>query len=267
MEGLTENSHENKLKKNKGEIKYTLGVTMTKQRNKNMKKDKVMLAQHVLEIRHEASGTFLDVRGFVADYIKKSGHFLHWKIDSNIVSFRDGPDKVKRDGAFAGYKSAGYFVNNPETRNYFVDKASSYWKALIQNGHYELPKATRFGCRTLVFIPTNITFEKLNEIIFNAFYTGKAQAFIGGKETDLQFIFHLTEEQFQVRLSGGPLHEKEAVNLMNFESSHFEKCGMFLDIDYYKTKDIGQTSVTKLLNKAIELSWKKIEKIANSLEL
>lgn len=240
---------------------------MTNQRNNKMNRDKVMLAQHVLEVRHEASGTFLDVRGFVADYIKKSGHFLHWKIDSNTVSFRDEPDKVKRDGAFAGYKNAGYFVNNPETRNYFVDKASSYWKVLIQNGHYELPEVTRFGCRTRVFIPTNITFEKLNNVIFNAFYTDKARAFIGGKETDLQFIFDLIEEQFQVKLSGGPLHEKEALNFMNFESEHFEKCGLLLDIDYYKTKDINQKSVTKLLNEAIQLSWKKIETIANSLEI
>ena len=38
---------------------------MTNQKNKKMNGDKVMLAQHVLEVRHEASGTFLDVRSFV----------------------------------------------------------------------------------------------------------------------------------------------------------------------------------------------------------
>ena len=232
-----------------------------------MARDKVMLAQHVLEVRHEASGSFLDVLGFVADYIRKSGHFLHWKIDSNVVSFRDEPNKVKKDGAFAGYKNAGYFVNNPETRNYFVDKASSYWKALLKNGHYELPKATRFGCRTFVFVPTNIDFDKLNNVVFNAFYTDQARTFIGGKETDLQFIFDLVEEQFQVRMYGGPLREKEALNYMNFESEHFEKCGLFLDIDYYKSTDIDHTLVPKLLNEAIQLTWGKIETIANSLEI
>ena len=240
---------------------------MTKQRNKKMKPEKIMLAQHVLEVRHEASGTFLDVRGIVADYIKKSGHFLHWQIDSNIVNFRDKADKVKMDGAFAGYKSAGYFVNDAETRNYFVDKASSYWKTLINNGHYELPEITRFGCRTRVFVPTNITFEEINNVVFNAFYTDKARAFIGGKETDLQFIFNLKEEQFYVKLSGGPIKEKEALNYMSFESKHFEKCGLFLDIDYYKNKDISHNSISKLLSEAIQLSWDKIENIANSLEI
>ena len=240
---------------------------MTKQKKKKMSSDKVMLAKHILEVRHEASGAFLDVRGYVADYIKKNGHFLHWKIDSNIVSFRDEPEKVIKDGAFAGYKRAGYFVNNPETRNYFVDKASSYWKALIENGHYELPQATRFGCRTLVFIPVNIAFEQLNNIIFNTFYTDKARVFMGGKETDLQFIFNLSEKQFQVTLSGGPLHKKEALNFMTFESEHFEKCGLFLDIDYYQTKNINQTSIPTLLRDAIQLSWEKIETIASSLEI
>lgn len=240
---------------------------MEKNKSKKMSKDKVMLAQHILEVRHEASGSFLDVRGFVADYIKSSGKFLHWNIDANKVDFRDEPEKAKKDGAFAGYKNAGFFVYNPSTRNYFVDKASSYWKVLIKNGHYEIPKITRFGCRTLVFIPADITFKKLNKVVFNTFYTDKARFFIGGEQKDLQFIFDLIEEQFQVKLSGGPLHERAASNLMSFESEHFEKCGLFLDIDYYTTEDISHSSVPKLLNKAIELSWEKIEMIANSLEL
>lgn len=240
---------------------------MAKQRGEKMDRDKVMLAQHTLEVRHEASGTFLDVKGFVADYIKENSHFRHWNINANSVSFRDESDKVKKDGAFVGYKNAGYFVINPETRNYFADKASAYWKVLLQNKHYEMPKINRFGCRTIVFVPTDIAFKDLNNVVFNAFYTDKAQALIGGQETDLQFIFDLTEGQFEVKLSGGPLHEKQVKTLMNFESEHFEKCGLFLDIDYVKTKDIKPTAVTNLLKEAIQLSWKKIETIANSLEL
>jgi len=42
-------------------------------------RDKIMLAEHVLEVRHEASGTFLDVRGYVADYIRREKFLPHWK--------------------------------------------------------------------------------------------------------------------------------------------------------------------------------------------
>jgi hypothetical protein len=240
---------------------------MTGQHGTKASRDKVMIAQHGLEIRHEPSGSFLDVRGYVADYIRNNGYFPHWKIESNVVTFRDMPDKVKLDGAFAGYKSAGYLVYNPETRNYFVDKASSFWKALLNNSHYKIPKVTRFGCRTLIFVPTEMSFEKMNNLIFEAFFSEKVHSFIGGKETDLQFIINFNEGKFEVRLSGGPLHEKEAANYMNFESDYFNKCGLFLDVDYYKTKSIDHSLITKLLHEAVQLSWQKIETIANSLEI
>ena len=60
---------------------------MTKQHEIKAPRDKVMVTQHVLEVRHEPSGSFLDVRGYVADYIRNSGHFPHWKIESNIIPF------------------------------------------------------------------------------------------------------------------------------------------------------------------------------------
>lgn len=240
---------------------------MTKQNKLELARDKVMVAQHALEIRYEPSGSFLDVRGYVADYIRNNGHFPHWQIDSNVVNFRDMPDRIKQDGAFAGYKSAGYLVNNPATRNYFVDKASAFWKVLLRNEHYKVPKATRFGCRTLVFVPTNLSFEALNKVIFETFFTEKFRTFMGQKETDLQFIVNLNEGEFQARISGGPLKEKEALNRMNFESDQFEKCGLFLDIDYFKTQGLDDSLITKLLHEAVELSWGKIERTANSLGL
>ena len=78
-------------------------------------KDKIMLAEHILEVRHEASGTFLDVRGYVADYIRGKNIFPHWKIDTNIINFRDIANGINKEGAFVGYKSAGYIVYNPDT--------------------------------------------------------------------------------------------------------------------------------------------------------
>ncbi len=240
---------------------------MTEQHKAKTSRDKVMLAQHVMEVRHEPSGSFLDVRGYVADYIRNSSLFPHWKIETNVVTFRDMPDRIKQDGAYAGYKSAGYLVHNPETRNYFVDKASSFWRALLKNEHYEVPKAIRFGCRTLVFVPTDLSFDEIDSLIFKTFFTDKVQAFIGGKQTDLQFVIDFNQDQFQVRLSGGPLHENEARQYMSFESDYFKKCGLFLDIDCYKTKDLDHATVIKLLRDAVELSWLKIETIANSLGL
>ena len=230
-------------------------------------REKIMLAEHLMEVRHVASGSFLDVRGYVADYIRNSGILPHWKIDANVVTFRDMPDNIKLEGAFAGYKSAGYVVHNPETRNFFIDRASTFWRKLIKNDHYTLPPALRFGSRTKVFLPSEKSFEEINKVAFETLYTQKAQEIIGGKETDLQLIINFMEGQFEARLAGGPVHENEVSNHLSFESEHFKRSGFFIDLDYYKTKDINHDVVPKLLKEAIELTWIKVDKIAVTLGL
>jgi len=228
-------------------------------------KDKIMLAEHVLEVRHEASGTFLDVRGYVADYIRKENFLPHWKIDTNAVNFRDEAEKIKTEGAFVGYKSAGYVVLNPQTRNFFTDRASAFWKMLMKNGHYQLPKPTRFGTRTKLFVPSAMTFEEINKSMYEGLFSEKARTMVGGKETDLQFTIELRESGFDVRVMGGPIHRDEAKKYFQFESDHFTKCGLFLDIDYYTTADLTLEAIPKLLQTAADLMWLKAECIARSL--
>ncbi len=227
--------------------------------------EKIILAEHVLEVRHVASGSFLDVRGYVADYIRGSGLFPHWKIDSNIVNFRDAADKVEREGAFVSYKNAGYLVFNPDTRNYFVDRASAFWKALLKNQHYKIPDIIRFGARTKAFLPTAADFEEMNHLVFESFFTEKATTMIGGKQTDVQFIIEIRDASFEARIAGGPMHADEVKKFMGFDSEEFSKCGVYLDIDYYKKKDVGHDHVPRLLKQAVELTWSRVESIAAGL--
>jgi hypothetical protein len=201
----------------------------------------------------------------VADYVRNKGLFPHWKIDTNVVNFRDLPDRIKSDGAFAGYQSAGYIVYNPDTHNYFVDKATKFWKELLLNEHYKIPEVTRFGNRTLIFIPTVLSFDEINKRIFETFIAEKARSLLGGKETDLMFVVETLEENFNMRIQGGPIHENEAINYISFSSEHFKKCGLFLDIDYSKTKDLDHNVINKLLHDSITLTWNKAENIAKSL--
>ena len=88
--------------------------------------DGIMVTEHLLEIRYVASGSFLDVRGNLADYIRETNLFPHWRIEENVIHFHDGAQGIVKDGAFVGYKNAGYICHNAETYNYFEDKATSY---------------------------------------------------------------------------------------------------------------------------------------------
>ena len=227
--------------------------------------EKLMLAEQVLEVRYAPSGSFLDVRGYVADYVRDSGFLPHWKIDANVVNFRDKPDKVEKEGAFAGYRSAGYLAYDPETHNFFVDRGGSFWRLLQKNKHYALPSLQRFGTRTKVFLPSARPFEEINRSVFQTLYTERARELIGGTQTDVQFIIELKEQDFEVRVSGGPIHKAEVGGYLSFESKEFEKAGVFFDLDFYRTQDLKHEDVPRLLRAAVDLTWAKIENLASAI--
>ncbi len=227
--------------------------------------DRVIISEHVLEVRHHATGRFLDVRGFVADHIRNADLFPHWEIDTNVVKFRDHEKKAKRDGAFAGYRSAGYYVYDPGTRNYFEDKAGKFWRTLAKNQHYQLPELTRFGCRVKAFLNSDKTFEEINQSIYERFFTDELRNLVGLKEKDLQIVLELEGKQFETRVVCGPLHREEASRHFNFESEHFSDAGIFIDLDVHSDKDIQKNNVPGLIKNAMSIIWESIDKISNSV--
>lgn len=227
--------------------------------------EQLMLAEQIFEVRYTPSGSFLDVRGYVADYVRENGFLPHWQIEANVVNFRDKADKVQKEGAFAGYRNAGYLVYDPETRNFFVDRGSAFWRLLHKNQHYKLPSIERFGARTKVFLPSELSFEEINARVFRTLYTDRAREVLGGTETDVQFIVELKEEDFEVRVSGGPIHKNEVSRYLAFQSPHFEKAGLFVDLDYYRTAGLVPEGIPRLLKAAVDLTWAKVERLAAAI--
>jgi hypothetical protein len=231
------------------------------------KRDQVMVVESLLEIRHAASGTFLDIRGRLADYVRESGFLPHWKIDDNVVNFRDKPEKVEKEGAFVGYKSVGYTIHDAQTRNHFVDRATAFWQLLLAYKGYQFPPLSRFGARTKVFFPSRLSFQEINSRMYRTLFTDKAREIIGGTETDLQFVIELKDGKFSVRVNGGPITKGEAGRYFSFSSHHFDSCGVFLDIDYYLADEFRPEIAPQLLNEAVGLTWGRAERVATGLGL
>jgi len=229
--------------------------------------ERMIVTEHVLEIRHQASGRFLDVRGYVADHFKSNELFPHWQIDTNVVQFRDDPTTPKKIGAFAGYKSAGLYTFDPETRNYFEDKAGQFWKTLSKNQFYAIPEIQRFGCRTKAFLNCSESFENINNSLYQKFFSNEFRNLIGEKEKDLQIVINLISGKFQINLTCGPIKKNEANNYFNFKSDHFDDTGIFLDIDVYIEQNIQSTNISSLVKEAMSLTWEKIDNISKSVGL
>lgn len=233
-----------------------------------MKEDhKVIVTEHVLEVRHQATGRFLDVRGYVADHIKGADIFPHWEIETNVVNFRDTPNKAERIGAYAGYKSAGVFVYDPDTRNFFEDKSGKFWRTLIKNQFYTLPDLTRFGCRTKAFLNSDKPFEEINSIVYAKFFNKEFQNLVGDNESDFQVIVEFLINEFKVRLVIGPIHKEEATRYFSFESEHFSETGLYIDFDISCTKNLQQSDITNLTKKSMKITWERIDMISEAVGL
>jgi len=229
------------------------------------KHEKVMVTDHIVEIRHGAIGEFLDLRGSVADYVR-GNHFLpHWQIEPNHVSFRDTEGKSEKEGAFAGYKSFGYFTYNPPTKDFFQDRALVFIRLLLKNQSYSISGLTRFGCRSKVFVPTDGDFESINKPLNEKFLSGNLREIVGKRETDLQLVLEYKEKAFGGRLILGPMHKDEMKTRVNFESEHFSKVGLFMDIDYFMDGDIDATKLESTLKEGMSLTWEKVDGITRKL--
>lgn len=226
-----------------------------------MSENKVIVSEHVLEIRHHATGRLLDVRGNVADYIKSADIFPHWEIDTNVVKFRDAPKKPEKVGAFAGYQSAGLFVYDPDTRNFFEDKFGKFWRTLVKNQHYSVPDITRFGCRSKLFYNSQKSFEDINSEIYSKFFSEEFRGLVGNQEKDLQIVIELKEQGFDVRVTIGPIHKEEANRYFTFHSDHFTDAGVYIDIDVYKSVGVTHKEVPTLTKRAMDIAWAKADSI------
>jgi hypothetical protein len=230
--------------------------------------EEYMVAEHVLEVRYAASGAFLNVMGYVADYIRDRGLFPYWRIDPNIVNFFDSePLAIQKTGAFVAYNRSGYVVKDPDTRNFFQDKAVAFWDALLANKHFELPSPTRFGARTKIFLSSRKPFEEINQALCQKFFTDHGRQVLGGKEVDVTYMVQLAEGEFLSNVMVGPLHEREAERFLSFKSDRLSSTGLILDIDYFKNGDLKHKAIPELLRQAMALTWQKTERIADSIGL
>ena len=227
--------------------------------------EKILVTEHMLEVRHAAVGSFLDVRGYVADKVRGKSFLPHWKIDSNVVVFLDNPEKPSLETAFAGYKSFGYTVFNPPHKSFFQQRASSFIKIILKNGQYQVHNVTRFGCRTKAFIPCDLDFISLNNKIHDSYFSSPFRESITDNPTDIQIVSEFSDTKFNARVTLGPMHENEASKHFNFQSDSFSSVGLFLDIDYFLGDGCATTALQRNLDQAMDRIWAKVKGISKTL--
>jgi len=104
-------------------------------------------SQHILEIRYKPIGSFLNVRGSVADRVSENTPLKEWAIGADRVDFHDALDKTRETG-FVTYRNAGYLCLLPATRSYFADRAAKFIKQVLSIDGLHFSPVLRIGSRS-----------------------------------------------------------------------------------------------------------------------
>jgi len=226
-----------------------------------------LIVEHVFEIRHEASGKFLDVKGCLADSVKKADIFNDWAIESSLIRFYNANNNsITGIEAFVSHNTIRFFSYMPETNNYFKDKLLKFIKTLEPEKSYSIPVINRLGIRTRCFIPLNAEFKNIFNKIYSLFYKDNSFDLLELKSDDLQVVLQGEEQDFKVKISFGAVKRNESANYFNFKSDKFVNAGIYIDIDCFQLKRIEIKDIIKSsVDKALKISWRKIELILDKI--
>ncbi len=224
------------------------------------------ITEHIFELRHNAFGRFLDLRGKIADQIKEKELCQHWSIQENTISFLDKEGVINKPKAIVSFNKIAVITRDPPTHNYFQDQSLAFWKAINAIKEYDIPEITRFGVRTKCYIPANnLEFKDVYNNICQKLFDNKILKRIGGSTEDLQLVLDFKDHGFNGRIILGPVKKNEANRYFSFISKEFDCAGLYIDIDVFQMKNITQKDIKTILEKAMNLTWKKIDDTALSL--
>jgi len=223
-------------------------------------RDKI-ISEHIFELRYEPFGTLLDIRGTIADEIKKQLDFKHWFITENRIDFRDNEDGG-REMAFISFRNLGYVSLRPPTKNYFQDKSARFMKEILKIENFKMNPIHRIGIRSMFVITYGDKFESLKDLFgqktlsretdFEKLF--EAKIFDNG----ISMIFRSGDSFFKI--VSGPMEKEQMKGFLRIHDD-LPEVGLFFDIDNYK-KDLGEIDereISSLIKNFSEKSWLRLE--------
>ena len=227
----------------------------------------LIIAEHLFEARFRPIGSFLDVRGHVADHVSAAFGIPQWRIDQHTINFHDVNEGIDKIGAFVSFRNAGLEAHDAPTRNFFEDKAEAFWKAFQSFSGFEIPQINRLGVRTKAFLKLDLPFEKIEQTLTSKLLTSDAVSIFGSKPADFGVVVGLEEKGLKLRIQLGPFKKKEVQQFFRFKSEHFESAGVLVDCDVYSDELQDAHSVPKNIRAGAKLAWLKTDNIFDKLGL
>lgn len=231
--------------------------------------ESMIISDHILELRYEPMGSFLGIRGEVADTVKRDGQFKHWSITSNRVDFwnEDNREDDPETG-FVSFRNCGSQLHNPQTRNYFPDRAGKFLRTLDEKAQIKISGITRLGVRAEWFCGSTQTFDQIRDQFYKSFYGSLDRQVFNGDVEDVGAVLNFRRGSLYFNVSSGPMLKDQAMTLIRMiKHEEFPPQGLFLDVDCF-LKDLGDKEVGRLVHEIRELHdecWVRFDKLRQFL--
>lgn len=230
-----------------------------------------IISDHILEIRFEPMGFFLEKRGEVADAIKGSGQFKHWSITPNRVDFwNEEKREDDPESGFISFRNCGYQVHNPPTRNYFPERAGRFLKSVEENVRIKIPQVSRIGVRARFFCGSSLGFNEIRDRFYKSFYGSLDSTLFDGQVEDVGAVLNFRRGGLYFNIGSGPMMKDQAATLIrSVKEEEFPASGLFLDFDCF-LKDLGKQDLGRITREIRELHdecWVRLDKLRELLQV
>jgi len=230
-------------------------------------------SEHYMEIRYEAMGSFLNIRGAVADFVKEKEIFRHWRIGENRVDFwnMEDPDEDPEKG-YVSFRNCGYQMHNPSTENHFLDRAAKFISALGDMESFNFPRISRLGVRSRFYHSVeNMSFGEFCERYSTKFLRDGVPGVFAGSVKDVAVNLDFRDKNVSFNTASGPMKKEQFIQQFSTlaQKEEIAPIGLFFDIDCFET-DLGilPTQTIQVDLRALHKQcWQKLNAIEALLEI
>jgi hypothetical protein len=223
--------------------------------------DRKLVSEHVLEIRHRAYGTFLDMRGRIADTVAAAGQMTAWSVTDNRIDFKPN-EEDEREVGFVSHRNLGYIVRSPDSRNYMQDRALRFIRDLVAVRGYELREVKRFGFRSRFLSPSKDSFRALLKKVNDRMpLPEQLVSVFEAQLDDYGPVAILKRGNMKIRVQCGPMEKEQSKGLFEKQADRLPDVGFFVDIDHYQADlgVMGEREISTLLRSMNDSAWKAID--------
>lgn len=221
-----------------------------------------ILSEHLLEIRYPAFGEFFDIRGSLAEMLRRDMKFTDWEIARNRIQVRNHSEKEKAtESAFISFVNCGYRIARPATKNYFQDITSKFVRLAFSASAFNVQKIRRLGVRSMFLTPIDADFETLKEQCREKIFKGGdlLSEKLTAKLVDLNVILNFKKGDYFFNTMIGPMEKDQMKQYFDYHQD-LPELGLYFDIDYFQ-KDLKPDvrNMTHCIADFETYAWEKLQ--------